>query len=111
MGEGLDTPTRLWLWRLKGTCWKLLYTSTAISTAMLPHFEAHAILNDLKLSFHLADFVNFPWRILVPLVTIFFSFWDPTYRDRLLRNDRVEIKGQSAWLVGITTATVSRTKG
>lgn len=107
VGEELDTPTRLWLWRLKGTCWKLLYTSTALSAAILPHFKAYGLLNDLKLStFHLATFANLPWRIRVPLVTIFFSFWDPTYRDRLLRNDRVEIRGKSTWLVGSATENV-----
>lgn len=94
--------SRLWLWHLKGTCWKTLYAITALGTFIQPQIARYAdyMKSDVD-SILFQTFQKLPWRVLLPIITLFFSFWDPTYRDRVLRDGRVDIKGKRTWFVGI----------
>lgn len=96
-----DARPRLWLWRLKGTCWKLLYASTAVATLASVHLSLPLVLQQRwSLVFHLPGWLRrLPWRAFLTCGTIFFSFWDPSYKERFLRGGRVTVRGRTRWIV------------
>lgn len=98
--EDLQTPSRLWLWQLKGTCWKILYASTAMAMAVEAGPASYgSFMRGKGPTTYLKHIAKFPWQFLLPTITLFFSFWDPTYRDRLLRGGRLDIVGKRRWFV------------
>lgn len=104
----LNTPSRLWLWRLKGTCWKVLYICSTLTTLLQPQLALYT--NEARPNIDLTlleGFNKLPWHVLLPVITLFFSFWDPTYRDRVLRSGRVDVKGKKTWFVSTRETTKS----
>lgn len=90
----------LWLWSCKGVCWMLLY----VYSALLPLLEHQIIplprnstLQHISIARH-----SVPGAVAATLLassTIFYSFWDPTYKARMSRAQNAEIKGSRRWMV------------
>lgn len=101
--QGRDTLDRLpslWLWRVKGICWAVLYTSTAMLATSRSYIDFNRLTFRLDAAlgpYLLRDMA--PWRSIAAIITIFCSFWDPTYKERCQRGGRVEVKGYRRWMV------------
>lgn len=96
----IDARPQLWLWRVKGTCWKLLYAVTAITTSASAHLPLLDPLSQCKFFSSLPRCLRqLPWRVILTSGTILFSFWDPSYKERYLRSGRVEVTGRKRWIV------------
>lgn len=90
----------IWLWRLKGVAWKTLYLATASIAALerlqpyIPRKYAQhvpVILKTRQLRLGLGSTFAF--------LSLFISFWNPAYRERLRRGSAGRTIGKQRWLV------------
>lgn len=76
------------LWRIKGTLWRALYLGTSLACCCPSEY--------LK---GWSDRLLWPYLLSFAISSIFYAFWDPTYRLRLRRGSNCTVRGKRRWLV------------